>query len=173
MRAQASSGTLDAVDSPDHLAAEAARACAGLLRAAERLGRELDAELRARHRIGLRALDLLSRLADEPTGGCVRLTALAADGALSQSRVSRLVAELEGRGLVSRAACAADGRGIEVAATEAGVRALRAARETHRAEVARLLLARLAPEDVAALARITAGLLDQEPAPTGAPAPAS
>ena len=136
-----------------------AGACAALLEAGERLARAVEAELQGRHRLGLRALEVLDRLAAAPAGAGVRITGLLAGARLSQSRMSRLVAELEARGLVSRASCPADARGVEVAITRPGRRALDEARRTHEAAIRELMLARLDPDDVAALGRIAAKLL--------------
>src|SRR5688572_17905870 len=146
--------------SPSRTGASAgARACADLLRAGELLARAVDADLQARHRIGLRALEVLDRLAAAPAGAGVRITGLLAGARLSQSRMSRLVVELEGRGLVSRASCPADARGVEVAITERGLQAVEEARRTHADTLRERMLARLDPDEVAALGRIAAKLL--------------
>jgi len=65
-----------------------------------------------------------------------RMQDLAADMYLSQSALSRTVARLEKGGLVGRALCEADRRGIFVTLTESGVRRHAEARETHRAVLA-------------------------------------
>ena len=52
---------------------------------------------------------------------------------MSQSALSRLIGRLESAGLVIRAICAADRRGIFVNLTEAGRERYLAARPTHRA----------------------------------------
>lgn len=137
-----------------------AGACAALLAAGERVARAVEAELQARHRIGLRGLEVLDRLSREPAGASVRITGLLAGARLSQSRMSRLVAELSARGLVSRASCAADGRGVEVCITESGLRALEEARSTHADALRDRVLARLEPAELAALGRIAAKLLE-------------
>ena len=55
---------------------------------------------------------------------------------LSQSALSRTVARLEKNGLVERALCEADRRGIYVTVTAAGQRVHAEARRTHRAVLA-------------------------------------
>lgn len=55
---------------------------------------------------------------------------------LSQSAASRLIARLERRGLVQRAMCDMDRRGIFVALTDAGRQRYRDARPTQRAVLA-------------------------------------
>jgi DNA-binding MarR family transcriptional regulator len=138
-----------------------AGACAALLAAGERLARAVEGELQARHRIGLRGLEVLDRLAAAPAGAGVRITGLLECARLSQSRMSRLVAELETRGLVSRASCPADARGVEVAITDRGMLTLGEARRTHREALHERVLARLEPDELAALGRIVAKLLDE------------
>ena len=139
-------------------------ACAALLAAGERLARLVEAELQDRHRLGLRALEVLDRLAAAPPGAGVRITGLLERARLSQSRMSRLVAELEGRGLVSRASCPGDARGVEVAITRRGRRALDEARVTHAGALRERVVARLDPDELAALGRIAAKLLEDEAA---------
>src|SRR3954471_11162932 len=60
-----------------------------------------------------------------------RMQDLAADMYLSQSALSRTVARLEKSGLVERALCEADRRGVFVKVTEAGLDRHTQARETH------------------------------------------
>jgi DNA-binding MarR family transcriptional regulator len=65
-----------------------------------------------------------------------RMQDLEADMYLSQSALSRTVARLEKSGLVERALCEADRRGIFVTVTEAGRRVHTEARHTHLAVLA-------------------------------------
>jgi DNA-binding MarR family transcriptional regulator len=65
-----------------------------------------------------------------------RMQDLAATMYLSQSALSRAVARLEKSGLVERALCEADRRGIFVTATDAGRRLHAEARRTHLAVLA-------------------------------------
>lgn len=62
-----------------------------------------------------------------------RMQDLAADMYLSQSALSRTVARLEHGGLVERALCQVDRRGVFVAVTAAGLQRHSEARATHRA----------------------------------------
>jgi DNA-binding MarR family transcriptional regulator len=62
---------------------------------------------------------------------------------LSQSALSRTVARLEGSGLVERALCEADRRGIFVTVTDAGLQRHDQARATHLA----ILTEHLQPAD--------------------------
>ena len=65
-----------------------------------------------------------------------RMQDLEADMYLSQSALSRTVARLEKSGLVERALCEADRRGVFVAVTETGRRVHTEARETQLAVLA-------------------------------------
>ncbi|MCW3820345.1 MarR family transcriptional regulator [Micromonospora sp. DR5-3] len=65
-----------------------------------------------------------------------RMQDLAADMYLSQSALSRTVARLEKSGLVARALCEADRRGVFVTVTEAGRHVHTEARRTHLAVLA-------------------------------------
>src|SRR2546425_2878628 len=85
-----------------------AAAFLGLIRAGETLARELDADLEREHGIGLRAFEVLLFLAVFSPDGRLRMVDLMQRRPLSQSRVSRLVAQLQARGLVPRAPPGAD-----------------------------------------------------------------
>ena len=80
-----------------------------------------------------------------------RLTSLAAREGVTQPAMTQLIARLEHAGLVSRAPDPADGRVVEVHITGEGA-ALVARRRAVRAERLAGILARLSPEDRAALA---------------------
>ncbi|WP_092531018.1 MarR family winged helix-turn-helix transcriptional regulator [Amycolatopsis arida] len=98
----------------------------------------LEAELRQRHGIGVSEFEALEWLACRERGKC-RGSELTEAVHLSQSAASRLIARMEKDGLVQRAMCEMDRRGIFVALTEAGWRRYREAKETHRAVLAATL----------------------------------
>src|SRR6202035_1356161 len=75
-----------------------ASAFLGLIRAGEPLARGLDADLERDHGIGLRAYEILLFLAVFSPDGRLRMLDLIEQTPLSQSRVSRLVGELEAPG---------------------------------------------------------------------------
>src|ERR1700727_3934743 len=102
----------------------------GLLETHKRLTRELDAELESRFDLTLSTVELLGRLGAAPDR-CLRLTALASACGLSLSRVSRLAAGLERRGLLERRPCDDDGRAVEAHLTSAGLGDLRQAQKGH------------------------------------------
>jgi DNA-binding MarR family transcriptional regulator len=94
---------------------------------------------------------LLSALATVAKKGPIRLADLAQVEMVSAPSITRVVAELETRGLVARSADPDDGRAYLMQVTEAGMAAVLRARAA-RAEVMAELLAELAPADVAAIA---------------------
>ncbi|AOR35919.1 transcriptional regulator [Streptomyces fodineus] len=113
----------------------------GILALHARTQCELD---RALHGHGLCASDfeVLDLLADEAAtdGGCgYRVQEISERVHLSQSALSRLIGRLEKDGLVERAMCAEDRRGVRVALTVKG-RALHGeVRPVQRAVLARML----------------------------------
>lgn len=127
----------------------------GLLETHKRLTRALDAELEARHGLGLSGVEVLGRIAAAPERR-LRLGALAAASGLSLSRVSRIVDALERRALVERRACPNDARAVEAHLTEAGLALVRAAQASHFAAVERRFFDHLGEDEVAVLARVFA-----------------
>lgn len=143
-----------------HLPPTEARAFLGLIRAGERLERRLDEELERRHGLGLRAFEVLLFLDAFSPDGTKRMAELSAQAPLSQSRVSRLVADLEQKGWVERLRAADDGRGVAVAITPAGRAKFRAAQEDHLEDLDRLFFGKLTQTEVRQLARIASKLLE-------------
>jgi DNA-binding MarR family transcriptional regulator len=141
--------------SPTHAAA-----FLGLVRAAEHLERTLEAELRRGHGIGLRGFEVLLHLGAFSPDGRLPMTQLTRQAPLSQSRMSRLVAELEREGLVSREVDERDTRAVNVAITEDGLAMLRNAQETHYGGLQRHLFSRLTRAEITQLANVTKKLLD-------------
>lgn len=143
--------------------AERAASFIGLMRAAQHLERRLDAGLRQAHGVGLRVFSILLHLAAFAPDGRLRIGQLAQRAALVQpplspSRLSRLVAELEGEGLVRRAACEDDSRAVEVSITPDGLDKLRRIQDTHYRMLEELFFGRLDEGELAQLAAITAKL---------------
>ncbi|RLK59027.1 MarR family winged helix-turn-helix transcriptional regulator [Actinokineospora cianjurensis] len=91
----------------------------------------LDRELEESHGVSMNEFETLDRLAAHDAEK-LRMLDLAAAMYLSQSALSRTVARLERAGLVERALCEADRRGVFVRITDAGRDRYRAASETHR-----------------------------------------
>ena len=97
------------------------------------------------------SLTSAATLATLERGGPRRLTALAAREGVTQPAMTQLVARLQDAGLVDRVPDAADGRVVYVRITAEG-RAMLAGRRAVRAERVAALLARLSPDEQAALA---------------------
>lgn len=129
-------------------------ACRAFLRAHAAITRELEAELVAEQQLSLAAYDVLVQLAEAPARR-LRMTELAEAVLLSRSGVTRLVDRLERVGLVCRSPVVGDGRGVAAELTSAGLARLRTASRTHLAGVSRHFVARLEPDDLAAMERIS------------------
>jgi DNA-binding MarR family transcriptional regulator len=89
----------------------------------------LDRELEVHHGLGMSEYEVLDRLCG---GAANRVQELAGVMHLSQSALSRTIARLEKDGLVARAMCPDDRRGVSVCLTPAGQERYDAARPTHR-----------------------------------------
>ena len=93
---------------------------------------------------------LLSALATVSKQGPLRLAELAQLETVSAPSTTRLVAELEGKGLVTRATDPADGRAILISITPTGIETIAAARAARAAMIAQLFES-LEPQEVAAV----------------------
>ena len=92
----------------------------------------------AAHGLGMSEFEVLDRLACD-CGERPRMQELAAAVHLSQSALSRTVGRLERDGLVTRAMCPEDRRGVAVCLTDAGRERYAAACPTHRRVLAETL----------------------------------
>ncbi|MFI2781169.1 MarR family transcriptional regulator [Streptomyces sp. ALB3] len=101
---------------------------------------ELDRALDA-HGLGASDFEVLDVLAEAAEGGaaCLRVQEIASRVHLSQSALSRLVARLERDGLVRRAMCDEDRRGVRVELTDAGRVRHAEVRPVQRAVLSRML----------------------------------
>jgi DNA-binding MarR family transcriptional regulator len=91
----------------------------------------LERALHEEHALGVSEYEVLERLAS-PDKDQHRMQEVADSVHLSQSALSRVVARLESEGLVSRAICADDRRGIYACITPEGRERYDEARPTHR-----------------------------------------
>jgi DNA-binding MarR family transcriptional regulator len=96
------------------------------------------------------SLTAAATLATLERSGPSRLTSLAVKEGVTQPAMTQLIARLQESGLVSRTADPADGRVVQVRLTDEG-RAMLARRRAVRAERLAEILARLSPEEQAAL----------------------
>jgi DNA-binding MarR family transcriptional regulator len=90
------------------------------------------------HELGVSEFEVLELLASAEHDKC-RMHDLSSAVHLSQSALSRLIGRLEQEGLVTRAICSDDRRGIWAAITDAGRARYEAARPTQRAVLAEQL----------------------------------
>src|ERR1700687_410743 len=90
-----------------------------LLEAHATLMRQLQTDLVSKTGLDLNDFDVISQLAQ--AGGGLRMTELGAPGFSSRSGLTRRVDRLVEEGLVSRTTADADGRGVVVTLTDAGV----------------------------------------------------
>src|SRR5437868_15533326 len=90
-----------------------------LLQAHATLMRQLAIDLERETGLALADFDVLAQLS--AAGGELRMTELAARALISRSGMTRRVARLVDDGLVDRRSTGADGRGVVVARTDAGV----------------------------------------------------
>jgi DNA-binding MarR family transcriptional regulator len=122
-----------------------------LLQAHATLTRQLDTDLIKETGLALADFDVLGQLAS--AGGELRMTELAARAFISRSGMTRRVARLVDEGLVCRANTDADGRGVVVALTGAGVARLVETAPAHLRGVSELFVARLDDQELAVLER--------------------
>src|SRR5437899_3910766 len=120
-----------------------------LLRAHATLLRQLDTDLEKKTGLALADFDVLAQLA--LAGGELRMTDLAARALISRSGMTRRVARLVDEGLVRRADTDADGRGVVVVLTDAGMARLTEATPVHLRGVSDLFVARLNQKELAVL----------------------
>jgi DNA-binding MarR family transcriptional regulator len=113
--------------------------------------RRLDTDLITETGLGLADFDVLGQLAS--AGGELRMTHLAARVFSSRSGLTRRVARLVDEGLVCRARTDADGRGVVVALTDAGVARLHETAPVHLRGISELFVARLDDQELAVLQR--------------------
>ena len=119
------------------------------LRAHATLMRRLEVDLAQATGLALADFDVLAQLAR--AGGELRMTDLAARALISRSGMTRRVARLVEEGLVRRANTDADGRGVVVALTDAGVARLTETAPVHVRGVSELFLAQLDDQELAIL----------------------
>ena len=100
----------------------------------------LERSLQEEHALGVTEFEVLERLATAGKDEC-RMQELADSVHLSQSALSRAIGRLEAEGLVSRAICSEDRRGIYACITDTGRERYKAARPTQRRVLAELLSA--------------------------------
>jgi DNA-binding MarR family transcriptional regulator len=130
-----------------------------MMRAHVQIHRRLEADLLAHHDLALGSFDVLVRLGESP-GGRLRMNDLADRVLLSRSGLTRLIDRMQHDGLVERASCDSDARGLYAVLTPKGRQRLAEATPTYRDGVQERVLGRLDEEDLGAFARILGKLAD-------------
>jgi DNA-binding MarR family transcriptional regulator len=135
------------------LSDEKRAAWVGFMKTHAALTRALDADLIANVGIPLSAFHVLFAIAytDE---GHLKMSEVAEEARLSPSRVSRLVTELEQRGLLERLTCDTDSRVVYAAITDEGRELLASCEELHFEGVERRFFSGLSDKQVAVLAEL-------------------
>lgn len=144
---------LDELPEADAFSPEEFRAWRGLIRLRQTAMREIDRRLRAAGDITLADYGVLITLVSAPDMR-LRMSDLGLQRHLSPSGITRVVAALEGRGLVSREPDPSDGRGSLAALTRAGLETLRRAQVHHHHAVRETYLGRLTPRELDRLAQL-------------------
>ena len=130
------------LDAP--LDAEEERVWRTFARALVVVPRVLEAELQAAHSVTMTEYFVLVNLSEAPDRR-LRMSELAARGAMSLSAISRVVDGLERRGLVERERCPEDRRGLLAVLSDPGLACLVEAYPTHLRGVREHVLAHLNP----------------------------
>ena len=120
-----------------------------LLQAHASLMRRLESDLERETGLALADFDVIAQLAR--AGGELRMTELAARALISRSGMTRRVARLVDENLVRRADADADGRGVVVALTDAGVARLAETAPVHARGISKLFVAQLDDQELAIL----------------------
>src|SRR5438270_9984114 len=120
-----------------------------LLQAHATLMRQLAMDLESETGLALADFDVLAQLS--VAGGELRMTELAARALISRSGMTRRVTRLVDEGLVRRETANADGRGVVVALTDAGVARLTETAPVHVRGVSELFVAKLDHQELTAL----------------------
>ncbi len=124
----------------------------------ELLPAALDAQLRSDSDLTYYEYFCLAILSEAP-GRVLRTSALAARTNATLPRLSRVITQLESRGLVARSSCEKDRRATNISLTEAGWEKVVAAAPGHVDAVRRLVLDALEPGEVGQLSELSAAIL--------------
>lgn len=132
----------------------------GLVTVCQLLPAALDSQLKRDSDMTHFEFSVLSVLRFAPDA-TMRMTALATTTNSTLPRLSHVCSRLEQRGLADRFPCPEDGRATNVRLTPEGRNALVRAMPDHLATARRLVIDALTPEQLDALAEVTAVIRDQ------------
>jgi DNA-binding MarR family transcriptional regulator len=135
------------------LSPEKRAAWIGFLQAHSLVTKALEADLIANFGLQLSAFEVLSRVA-VADGGHLRMSDLAEQALLSQSRVSRLVTELEQRGLMQRRGCEKDTRVVYAGITDEGRELVERAQDPHSESIEERFFKGLSEKEISRLAEL-------------------
>jgi DNA-binding MarR family transcriptional regulator len=130
----------------------------GFLQTHALLARRLDASLEAEHGLPLSSYEVLLFLATA-SGGRMRMSELADSVLLSRSGLTRMIDRLVREGLVERASCPSDKRGLFAVLTDAGRRRFEQARAAHLQDVREQFLSQFSVAELEQLASFWARLV--------------
>lgn len=119
----------------------------------------LDRDLRDSYGVSLPEYEMLVRLSEAPERR-MRMAQLADSVKNSRSRITHTIARMERGGLVDRAQCASDGRGVYAHLTDAGVQRLVDAAPCHAESVRAALVDVVAADDLRAVGRAFTAVAD-------------
>ena len=142
-------GALDRVISNVLPGGRGLAAWTSLLRAHATLVRQLETDLEKETGLALADFDVLAQLAI--AGGELRMAELANRALISRSGMTRRAARLVDQGLIGRAGADADGRGVVIALTDAGMARLTETAPVHVRGIAGYFASRLGDQELAAL----------------------
>jgi DNA-binding MarR family transcriptional regulator len=131
----------------------------GFMKSHAALTRALDADLIANVGIPLSAFTVLFAIGYTEEG-LLRMSDVAEEARLSPSRVSRLVTELEQRGLLERRTCESDSRVVYAAITDDGRALLADCEDLHFDGVERRFFSALSDDEIAQLAELWPRVLE-------------
>jgi DNA-binding MarR family transcriptional regulator len=143
--------------SDQRFGAPAVQAFVGLLRGHAAATRSFSTLLQRQHGLSLSEYEVLLRLFRAPEHRLKRVE-LVEQVLLTPSGITRLLARLEGAGLVEKAHCETDARVTYAVLTRPGIRKLRAATRSHTAEIEDVLGAQYSRQELVALAGLLARL---------------
>ncbi len=142
-------GVLERVIAEEALGSRGLDAWRSLLQAHATLVRTLETDLLAKTGLALADFDVLAQLA--LAGGELRMTDLANRALISRSGMTRRAARLVDEGLLRRASTNADGRGVVVGLTDAGLQRLVEAVPVHAQQISKLFVEPLDDQELAML----------------------
>ena len=145
---------------PHWLSAEQQQVWRSYLLGSARLAERLDADLRT-FGLDLGEYEILVTLSEAPERRA-RMSELAEAVHQSRSRLTHTITRMENAGLVDRASCPTDRRGVWAHLTDEGFALLEAAAPSHVEAVRRNFVEAVDPEDYAALGRAFRAVLDVE-----------